>query len=260
MRLAGEMDVWEGEAVATSDVTITVEVTEGGRVTQLNNSPQAHFDVQARSWPDWQLIELAQVVREVLVGEMEPYPKDKSPIGLFQPFRPDATSLPLRRPAQGPNRGLAYIQDPIVISDYAVALHPGLFPPPPGVTPGSPEYQPWHQWYDDQNGVGSGTCLSADVARLERNVERHEGVTMASDSHFGVANEQFALLHPHTRFEALYTDEPDADLQKTINREFDDFFGKGPYARAQESFDRTDGPRVFSEGIACTFDFNRRDP
>jgi hypothetical protein len=123
-----------------------------------------------------------------------------------------------------------------------------------------------HRWFDDQNGTGSGTCPQSDVVHLLANVDRHEGTTQSATSHFGVANNQFALLKPHEKFEVLYTGKDDSEFRKLIRKTWLEFDKKGgPYRTAHEQFDVNDTPAVFTNGVtktkgkSCKFDFNRSD-
>ncbi|MGH7718211.1 MAG: hypothetical protein ACREON_05135, partial [Gemmatimonadaceae bacterium] len=168
--VAGEEDVWQGEAVATSDVTVTVQVTTGGTTTQLRNNPAVRFAVQPRAWPQWQLTQLIGPQITAGIQGMTPYivDDDTTTLGVMQVEFPSKESMVLFRPTVGPNRGLVYIRDPIVVSEYLVGIHEGLVPPPLGITPAAPAYKPWHKWYHDQNNQGSGTCVATDVATLLR--------------------------------------------------------------------------------------------
>lgn len=255
---AGEADVWEGTAVASSDVRVTIEVNSDGQVKQMTNKTPAHFEVQARVWADWKLTTLALRMFVLVPGYIAPYAVPGTDLGVFQLVTPDSASITLDRASDGPNDGLAYIKDPIQVTDYMVGLYPGLQPPPnPEPPSSSPDYRAWYGWYDDQNGVGSGTCAAADLVTLLNNVDRHEGTTMASNSHFGVANNQFTTLHPQTALEALYTQKSDAELRKSIDKAVTKFVNGGPYNKAQRQFDKNDTKNVFN--IGCTLDFNAVD-
>lgn len=255
---AGEADIWEGTAVASSDVRVTVEVNSDGQVRQMTNKTPSHFEVQPRAWPDWKLTTLTARMFAVVPGYIAAYAVPGTDLGVFQLETPDAASISLGRASKGPNDGLAYVEDPIEVTNYMVGLYPGLQPPPnPEPPPTSPDYRAWYGWYDDQNGVGSGTCAAADVATLLSNVDRHEGSTMASNSHFGVANTQFATLHPQSALEALYTSKSDAELRKNIDKAVTKFVNGGQYRKAQQQFDKNDTKNVFN--IGCMLDFNAFD-
>lgn len=186
---------------------------------------------------------------------MRPTPQVNRPIGVSAPEIPDLNALPLATAAAGPNTGLSFVPDPVTLDTWQVGIHPALEPTPAGLSPGDPGYMPWHAWYDDQNGIGGGTCGPADIARLRQEVERHEGVTLAPNSHLGVANTVLAAERPERRLESLYTDVSQAELRTLIQGELTNFFNRGAYRRAQDRFDRQDTPTVFAV-LGCTLDFN----
>jgi len=89
-------------------------------------------------------------------------------------------------------------------------------------------------------------------------VERHEGVTKATKSHYGIANQQFALLQPQRTFEELYSRGTDAAFRAVVDSAFATFNNTGPYSTAQKNFDAQDSqPVLMSAG--CAFDFNPND-
>jgi hypothetical protein len=93
-------------------------------------------------------------------------------------------------------------------------LHPALYPPFPNVYPGFPPgfvATIWTMWYNDQNGnAGPGwhqpypSCSQTDLVTLRSELERHEGVTLAFNSHAGLANRIFQSSKLHERFEGFY--------------------------------------------------------
>jgi hypothetical protein len=245
---SGDTDVWTGSAVAVTDVTVEVQLSNG---SSLTNQVPGHFDVQGRAWPVWQLTTLLLHSKAVIAGQnMTDYPLPGTRLGMFQVEVPSTTNLALARPGDGPNKGLAYVRDPLPISGYLVATHPAVYPPTQSTPTDS------KKWYKDQNGKGSGTCATpAQIATLAANVERHEGVTKSSNSHFGVANQQFAQLQPHMQFEALYSPDADNPFRSQVDQKLQDFFNTGPYRTAQAQFDTIDTPLVLNSAN-CMFDFN----
>lgn len=254
---AGESDVWEGEAVESGDVHVEVETNENGMITRLQNSA-THYDVRARSWATWKFTMVVERVRFLFNPMSEP-PIALTAMGVGWPKDTVANDAVLLRPARGPNAGIALIKQPLDINSWEYWLHPALFPPT--VPKGSPDYTLNNEWYDDQNGLGSGTCNAEDVATLLKNVRKHEGFGIATQSHVGVANAQLSKLQPQKTVEALYTTFSDDDLRNKIQRALDEFFypaGTGPYAIAQQEFERVYAPDLL-KGITCTFDWNQFD-
>ena len=255
---SGATNSWVGPAVASSDVTSTVEVLQNGVLTTIYNSPPANFVVQKRSWAVWKITNIIEVVG-FAPPSIVPYPAIRTDWGVHQIDFPVGDSLitPLARPTAGPNKGLAYLKTAPVVNTSMIGIHPALVKPG---TPGRTAHPLSDAWYNDQNGLGSGTCKASDVATLLSNVRRHEGVGIKPNSHPGIANQQFALLRPDTLLEKLYTPLPDTELYRQIDttmRLFTD--SAGPYHTAQRNFDAQDTNITNTQGINCTFDFNLSD-
>lgn len=116
-----------------------------------------------------------------------------------------------------------------------------------------PSYREWHRWFDDQDGTGSGSCEKTDIPLLRANVDRHEGVTRAANSHFGTANSLFQSLRPQDRLEALVSTDGSQDLTNKAIAEWGAFIASAEYQEGQAEFERIDGPTVHD--IGCTLDF-----
>jgi len=249
---AGDTNTWDGPAVASTDVTVEVRLQSGQTLT---NQTPGHFEVQARGWPTWKLTTLAAHVIAIVAPYMTQYPlPDTSDFGLFdinwQDFN-SPTVTPTIRPNNGPNKGVVYLQNALDVTRYTVYTHPALYPPT-NTTP-----KPSKSWYQDQNGRGSGTCGSSGIALLASNVERHEGKTQAQNSHFGVANKEFALLQPQFLMERQYSQADEATFRRQVFDSLDVFLKTGAYNTAHDSFDLADIPNVYALG--CTLDFNLND-
>jgi len=81
---------------------------------------------------------------------------------------------------------------------------------------------------------------------------------MASNSHFGVANQQFALLQPHLMVEAFFSQKNDNGFRQDLQTLVANFINTGPYRAAQQQFDQVDTPTVFA--IGCSLDYNLQNP
>jgi hypothetical protein len=107
---------------------------------------------------------------------------------------------------------------------------------------------------------GSGNCrMAGQIATLAAPTwSGTRGVTKATNSHFGVANQQFALLQPHRAFEELHALDTDAAFRAKVDTALTNFNDTGPYRAAHKQFDSLDtGPVLQSAN--CTFDFNPND-
>lgn len=261
MHAPGDTNSWDGIAVGSTDVQVVLQLWAGSATQTRFNRDFGHFDVQARAWPVWRLTTLALFLNTVVVAPfMTPYPlppPDTTVLGLFTIDYPDTRStlaMPTSQPTGGPNQGLSYIRGPYVLSAYRIATHPALYPPTKTTVAGA------KQWYQDQNGRGSGTCrTSAQIAGLASNVERHEGRTMAQNSHFGVANRKFAELQLQQVIESMHSQKPDSEFRIEVSQKLTEIDTTGPYDAAQDSFDLADLLNVYTVSPPCTFDFNPND-
>jgi hypothetical protein len=248
---AGDSATWTGRAVAPTQVRLTVRVTVAGQGKVLRET--ASFAVTARTWAPYQLV-APSALTVGLRGQMTAYPSNGH-LGNFGLNGLNPFSTPIDSVGSGPNAGLLYFVDrpPFISSGSTIFTHPGLYPPTGGGTWGHTGAQ---QWYNDQNGAPSGTCSQSDVPLLRIEVERHEGVTKASNSHYGVANQQFLAHRPERTLEALYLFRvPQARLQSRAYELYAQFI-RGPVHAAQSAFDNTDYPLILSK-FSCQFDFNK---
>lgn len=213
--------------------------------------------VKPREWSELQLTKAPLDTVGLSPQGMQPYPKLGSLFGAFVLRRPDFKGMAITPITDGPNEGISFMAAPVELPAPKIYIHPALHPPPQGVK--GKELQPWHRWYLDQNGHGSGTCAASGVAKFRANVERHEGVTMAPDSHYGKTNEALLAARLQEEFEKLHARTEDAAIfiqndAWTLWQEFE----KGPYKAAQTAFDDSDKSNVYN--IGCTLDFSLFDP
>lgn len=170
---------------------------------------------------------------------------------MFEP--PQRETVAFERVTTGPNSGLAYLTQPYVISRFSVLIHPGL--DIGGYPPGSIGRNGAAAWAADQNGFPAGTCNQAFIPLLRAAVERHEGLTLASNSHVGKANSIFAQLTPQALIEALFTLGTDEELLNAVEGKVNEFLALPQYQAEHSTFDTSDGPIVFGAGGNCNFDF-----
>jgi hypothetical protein len=167
-------------------------------------------------------------------------------------------STPVDNVSSGPNTGLSYLttKPPFIATGAEVYTHPVLYPPGAGTAWGHTDYP---LWYNDQNGRPSGTCTQAHVPSLRGEVERHEGLTLATNSHAGVANQEFTITKPHETLERLYRFR--VTSQQLHDAAFAEYrrFILGPNAAAQSAFDVSDYPLI-AASLPCLFDLNPTNP
>jgi hypothetical protein len=243
--------VWEGPAVADTRVRVVLQVTETNGSTQ-QKTYNADFRVQARNWPKLQLN--APTVTVGLRGNMTAYPAN----GVMGNARPEmnlatVNALPITRPAAGPNTGLAFLTNPWPTVDHTIFIHPALYNNP--TTPPTPS-QVWHA---DQNGQPGGTCSQAMFAILEPFVRRHEGVTQASNSHWGITQRFYQNGNAEQRLEQIYRNT--ADHAVVRQAAYDEWvrLHSGSHSNQQAAFDAAEYPAL-SAAIGCNPDNNPNNP
>lgn len=250
---SGAVVVWRGDAVLDTRVSFVVEVEENGRKRRMGANAQ--FEITARGWSPLQLTQPPDVWK--ILYRMTPFPLQDSILGGFALSDIDSTAINVAQVVGGPNAGVWYMRDNPRLEEPGsnVVLHPALYPPPAGGSWGRPEYQ---QWYNDQNRRGSGTCDTTVVARLAAEVERHEGVTMAANSHYGVANRVLASDKLHERMERLVTVGGSGDQLRSAAMQEWRAFRRDRIEPEQAAFDSVDYPKVLA-ALGCTVDYNPRD-
>lgn len=242
--------VWEGPAAANTQVQMVIETTEDGGPRQTTHS--AAFTVRAREWPKLTLA--APNVQVALRANTMPAYPVRGVLGVAVPFIPPATlnALPVTRASGGPNQGLSFLTEPLPTVSHNIYLHPGLERRPS--TPPTPD----QVWRNDQDGQGDGDCTSSVFGLLRREIERHEGVTQAPGSHWGITARFFREQDFEQQLEeqVLFGDE--AALRQQVGSAFRRLIGTGPHKQAQETFDREDRARV-NERLGCRLDYMQND-
>lgn len=244
----GGSHVWEGEAITNTRVQMLVETTGSGGTSQRWYS--APIRVTPRTWPALQLS--SPTVTVGLRGSMQAYPGN----GLLGTARPDLDHAmvrihPITRALTGPNKGLAILRDPLPAIGHSIYMHPGLYNRP-GATDIS------QQWHVDQNGHGSGSCTQAVFSVLTPEAERHEGVTMASQSHWGITARFYQNSNAQRRIERLFTSNPDDVLRANAYNEWVRLHN-GTHHHQQHQFDQSDYPAI-AAAIGCNLDVNPNNP
>lgn len=247
---AGTEHVWEGPAVASTQVEMVAEITQGGTTEQKTLS--ASFTVKPRDWPRLTLD--APVVTVGLRGKMQPFPAN----GVLGNARASLSGakiagLAITRPAGGPNTGLSFLASPLPAVDHSIFLHPALTNSP-STPPSIPQ-----TWRNDQNGVGAGTCTSSMFSILVPFVHRHEGVTQAPDSHWGITAAFYRDNDVEQRFEELYRNGAEAALRQDVRNTFVNMHNTGPLKTQQAAFDAAEYP-VINAALGCLVDNNPSDP
>jgi len=227
-------------------------VTIAGKIETIRG--EGNFAVSPRTWTVYQITNPTHVYDLVspMIAAPDSAHQTYGATDLTK-YRTDSTSVTVI--SSGPNRGLAFFMDQVPFDGNTgyICLHPALYPPSAGHGGSNPDYA---RWYNDQNGQGTGTCTAAGMAILAAEAERHEGVTVATDSHIGVANRELASFRLHERVESLVR-PGEAKLRDDATRLYDRW-RHGAFVVAQAQFDNVDRPKVFAK-IGCTLDLITND-
>jgi len=242
---AGQSFEWSGVAVAKTEVRFKISYIIGTDTKTVDE--KATFDIAPRGWLPMLLTAAPQFHISLYPPFLIEYPTNHT-FGFFWFEDPMPEIAPGAQVAGGPNDGLWYFADAIPMpQDIHAFTHPGMYA---GQTTGV-------SWYNDQNGRGSGTCTQAVLPQLAGMAEVHEGVTMAANSHYGVANRVFRDEALQVKFEELYTSSSQAELQRKAHDIYQQFRTK-KYDPEQAKFDAVDTPRIFGS-LGCRLDFNPND-
>ncbi len=236
-------------AVARTNVTFRIRYVINGRT--YVDAVRTSFDVQPRQWSQLTLTAPPLHVKatETMLSEYPTIlPNGRAEaIGSFAFEDPDFSLLgTITRVAEGPNKDLSYYNQPPAFSGFSkVWTHPGLYN---NTVPGG------KVWRQDQNGVGSGTCLIGVLGSLARMTERHEGVTAhPSNSHWGIAGRELRRSGLHRRWERLFEVPGGVPLYDLAEAEFRTW-KSGAHQIAQDAFDAVDGPAIF-QSLGCSLDW-----
>jgi hypothetical protein len=247
---SGGTDVWRGPAIAKTRVTVVARVA--GASDSLVD--RAEFEPKARQWPVYEITS-PQVDTVVDARSMTVPPRDSTALGAFYLYGLDIRRTPVFRATTGPNATLAMLAArPEYLNSHIahIFLHPALF---------TPSTNPLNQaWYNDQNGDPTGTCGQNKMPRLRIEAERHEGATVSTDSHVGIANESFRSEKPQEKMEELYVQAaPDSILQFGAFAKYNDWYTH-KYFPAQTVYDQAQYPLIYGTILGCGMDNNPSNP
>jgi hypothetical protein len=236
---------WAGTMIASTKVT--VKGTYAGRA--LSDSMTITVVPRTSTWTAKTQVD--SVVWSYSIGprmSIYPSPTSSGSAGVrFGAFTPD---IELNAAAEsilsGPNRGAIFFREHPSI--WAVLnIHPALSPT---VADSS------QLWYNDQNGQGSGTCTSQNIAFLHQEVRRHEGVPpVAPNSHVGRFNALLATQTFSPILEAMFGSNPTI-VSRQAAAALNPFFNA---LSAQETaWDLVDSPAILN-AMGCTLDYSLTD-
>jgi hypothetical protein len=238
-----------------TSTTLTVEGTVNYQGTTLplsNKDAPATFrvDPRAKEKEDY-LMDLPPV--NAGQGKTTKYPTINSgggTLGLYQWQPPDWQTSQIATASTGPNAGLSYVlsipgipasQIYVTLALYSgsqwVLAHP--------IKPGR------------LDPLGHLMCTRSQISQLLTNVERHEGLTMASNSHYGIDQDLLLRWKLGRIFGGLVTastGSPDAIRQHLVTTMSVEWAKERTYVHTlQVAFDATDTPKVLLSGICSIY-------
>lgn len=270
---AGELKItgwtFEGRARTDGDVTSTEwrgiivkpgTVQVSGTIGGVAVTDSAQLAVKAREWSGYVLTQRPDT-QIVLLPGTSAFPQTGTRLGTFtlRLLSEDAITSATDSIGAGPNAGFLFLLRAPNLDGVGadITLHPALYPPPPGAPWSDPEYE---RWYKDQNRRGSGTCDVGVVGRLRQGVERHEGVTLAAESHLGIANKAFRELRPQSDLEKWTVANRPRSIAIGEIHDLWQAFRDSRLKPKQDAFDREDYPQVYGpEVLGCVLDINPGD-
>lgn len=256
MRTDGDVTSAEWGGVIVQPGTIQVQGTVGAEAVKK----EVRVAVRNREWPAYALTQMPDTLIVLLPGTSA-FPQAGTTLGTFtlRLLNDESITSSIDSIGAGPNAGFLFLRQAPRFDGVGadITLHPALYPPPPGAPWSDPEYERWHK---DQNRRGSGTCDARVVDRLRIGVERHEGVTLAAESHFGIANRALREMRPQNDLEEwAVADRPRLAAGGEIQGIWQEFRDTRLQPK-QEAFDKKDYPNVYGPGaLGCVLDINPGD-
>lgn len=265
---AGEVYHWKGTRVESTRVTVEgTTIATAGQPVQLRAS--ARFDADRRGWQIYTIPSGSIDVKRDTVTISILNPDHPPPWGAMQlnPVLIDSVA-DIDSVATGPNAGAMYLrsQPSFPAGDMVVInIHPAMFPPAPTGVLKNPA---WQVWYNDQDGKGGANllplfpqlwCRQQDMPKFVSETERHEGVTLATNSHVGVAMQALRDGRLDRRLEAWVSDA--AVRTEALGRVFGVFldWNNNVHLKAQGVFEGPDTIATLSN-IGCQTDNDLTPP
>jgi hypothetical protein len=232
---------WVGGLVADGKVTLDgwIKASDYPDPTKKQPAGQVGVAVTARPWSR-SLLQLPGIPTFGGAGTLQPAPEQDSTgwtmtWGLYQPGGLDLSTKSVSTPNGGPNKGYKTLVDLPKLKRTTVFLNPAL----DGVG----------AWAARQTGRYRGLtihpqlhipfCTMAAFATLKPEAARHEGLTGAPDSHYGIWQTEFAQSQLPARWEALVATS-DAELVGAVRDSYDTFINSPAEQVPQKALDTRD--------------------
>jgi len=245
---AGQVYKLEGPAIASTTLTVDATVTVQGQARSLTKD--VSFSVTARPTESADYI-MTLSPEASGPGRTQKYPTVFSgggALGLYARQPPDWSQVSISTAGEGPNKGLSYINSIPGIPASLIYLTFAIFP-------GDPWYTAHPTNPGPLNSLGLKICTQSQIDNLRLQVERHEGITMATNSHFGIDQDllrqwKFARLFGSMVSAARGTAE--AVKQQIVTQMATEWQKEAEVLEPlQHAFDGSDTPAIFNS-LGCS--------
>jgi hypothetical protein len=245
---AGQVYKLEGPAVASTTLTVDATVTVDGQSRTLTKD--FSFAVTARP------AELGDYIMTLAPQASGPGRTSKYPsistgtgtLGLYARQTPDWDQVTVLTAADGPNKGLSFVGSVPGIPASLIYLTFAIFP-------GDPWYTAHPTNPGPVNSLGLRICTQSQIDNLRLQVERHEGITMADNSHFGIDQNLLRLWRLARVFGGLVSaahGTPDAIKQQLTLQIATEWKKEADALNPlQNAFDATDTPAI-TNSLGCS--------
>lgn len=169
-------------------------------------------------------------------------------LGLYNRQPPPFEDTQIATAVSGPNKGLSYVVSipgiPASLINLTFAIFPG---------------DPWYEAHPDKTGplndLGLKVCTKSQIDGLRFEIDRHEGITQADNSHFGI--DQALLrkwkLGSFMGSHVISVIGSPEQIRQQMALDFKaEWLRESAFLKPlQQAFDATDTPKIFN-GLGCS--------
>lgn len=245
---AGAVYRLSGPAVASTTLSVRGSAAWNGNVVGLAKT--VNFAVERRP------AELNEYVMTLGPkasgpGETAKFPSisaGREALGLYRRRAPRFDDIQIAIAGAGPNKGLSYVVSiptiPASLVYVTLALSPG---------------DPWYDAHPNKTGplndLGLPICTKSQIDNLRRETERHEGMTLADNSHYGIDQALLRKWRLGTTIESHVVGVVGSleQVRQQMALDFEtEWKAENAYLSSlQQAFDQTDTPKIFN-GLGCS--------
>lgn len=243
---AGHVYHLRGPAVTTTMLTASASVTVDGQPIMLGGQAQFRVDPRPMEHEPY-IMQLRPQISGP--GGTTAYPRlGAATFGLYQSRSPDWNDIKTATVTSGPNTGLSYVLSIPGIPASLIYLTFAMFP-------GDPWYEAHPVHAGPLNDLGRQICTQSKIDRLRLDVERHEGVTLADSSHYGIDQKALRDWQLNVDFGGLVVNLPGSPQlvrQQMALKMATEWKMEREYVREiQDAFDSIDTPAIL-HALGCS--------